>query len=201
MTGSGKELVPVGPRPVGAPKGSGSKYTEEIADEIIERLMLGETLIEIVNTTRDGQYRVKPGPWPSYGLVYDWCEPTCGSFQPSFAERFARARLIQQRYWLEECQVIANTPELGVEEVAEHSSKNGVTIKRTRKDMLGHRALKIDTRLKVIQRMNPQVWSERLQQLGVAPEPGPGEPGGQRAIINGGLPPDGSQVPKDEPDA
>ena len=40
---------------------------------------------------------------------------------------FARAKLEQQRYWLEETVDIANEPEIGFEEIREHSQKNGRT--------------------------------------------------------------------------
>jgi hypothetical protein len=100
-----------------------------------------------------------------------------------FAARFARAKLDQQRVWLEETVDIANTPEPGLEEVQEHSSKNGVSIKRAYKDMLGHRVLKIKTRLDVIARMNPQLWAERLQA------PVPFDPETEPKIqVEGGLP-------------
>ena len=184
MAGSGKELVPV-KRPVGRPRGS-KIYSEEIAEEIIDRLSHGETLISICRETRDGQYRYADGSFPSHVTVYDWADPNHTAYIPAFALRFARAKLDQQRYWLEECHDIAYTPEPGEEEVREISAKNGASIRRTRKDMLHHRVLKIDTNLKLIARMNPALWSERLQQATPSDTDPTKDP--PRLIIEGGLP-------------
>lgn len=187
MTGSGKELVPV--KRVGAPKGSGSKYTEEIADEIIERLSHGQTLISICRTRSDGEPRAK-GEYPDHTTIYDWADPKDRRYRPEFGPRFARAKLDQQRYWIEECHDIADTPLIGVEESHE-TSFTGVKVRRLRKDMLHHRMLQIDTRLKVLARMNPQLWAERLQQA-APPENGDGQ---HKLTIEGGLPEDDHAPP------
>jgi len=53
--------------------------------------------------------------------------------------------------------------------------------------MLHHRVLKIDTRLKVIARINPQLWMERLQQPAPDQTASSGE---MKIVIEGGLPDD-----------
>ena len=165
MAGSGRSLVPVGspPKKAGRPKGSGSMYTEEIADEIIERLVDGETLVWICKYRRDGGLR-EYKTFPNHATVADWADPADKSFLPIFGPRFARARIAQHTNWVESTVDIARNPEPGFEEVIEHSERLGVTIRRARKDMTNHRALKIDTMLKAAARLDPQRWAERLQQ-------------------------------------
>lgn len=172
-----------------------SKCTPEVADEIITRMCHGETLIQICKKERNGRLRVK-GEFPSYHTVQDWADPTYPYCIPHFTARFASARLRQQYYWAEECIDIANEPEAGYEEIVEHSEKNGVTIRRARKDMLHHRALKIDTRLKILSKINPTMWAERLQQL--APADNSAQP---KLVVEGGLPDDAPPpaAPKQEP--
>jgi hypothetical protein len=185
MTGSGKELVPV--KKLGRPKGSGSLYTEEIAEEILERLIDGETLVRICKFDFDGNLRDR-GSFPNHATVYDWADPNDPVYRPDFGIRFARARLAQQRNWIESTIDIARTPEPGIEEVVEHSERLGVSIKRSRKDMLGHRALQIETLHKAAARLNPALWAERLQQAAPpAQDPNASAP---RLIIKGGLPDD-----------
>lgn len=179
-------------RPIGRPKGSGSRFTQEIADEICERIAEGETLVGICRTDREGHPR-EPRSFPAFATVHDWADPGCSCHVPAFVQQFARARLRGQQHLLEECQLIADTPAIGIEEIQEHSAKNGISLRRARKDMLGHRALQIDTRLKLLARMNPQLWNERLQQP--ASKNTENEDGGpDRLIIEGGLP-DNSQPP------
>ena len=190
MTGSGKELVPVSK--IGRPKGSGSLYTEEIAEEILERLIDGETLVRICKFDLDGNPREK-GSFPNHATVYDWADPKEGAYRPDFGPNFARARLAQQRNWIESTVDVARNVEPGIEEVIEHSARLGVSIKRSRKDMLGHRALQIETLHKAAARLNPALWAERLQQAAPpAQDPTDAAP---RLIIKGGLPDD----PEDGP--
>lgn len=196
MAGSGKELVPA--RPVGRPRGS-KIYSEEIADEIIDRLSHGETLISICRQDRAGNYRYADGKFPTHVMVYDWADPNDTAYIPDFSLRFARAKLDQQRYWLEECHDIAYSPELGEEEVREMSDRNGSSIRRTRKDMLHHRVLKIDTNLKLIARMNPALWAERLQQAAPQEQDPTREP--PKLVIEGGLPDDQDGPHSEQPPA
>ncbi len=186
MTGGGKALVPVN-RPMGRPRGT-VVYGADCEDEIIERMEDGHTVTSIARTDIYGVARL-PHTFPTQARIYDWADPSAGSaFRPDFALRFARARLSQHRTWVEEIVDIANTQEIGYEEVAEHSAKNGISIRRARKDMIHHRVLKIETRLKAVQKLDPGRWADRLQQL--SPGTGEGETEPDRVIIEGGLPDD-----------
>jgi hypothetical protein len=175
-------------------------YTEEIADEIIERMCWGHTLVSICRQDVNGNDRIA-GTFPSVRTVYDWGDgqdgPRSSRAAPDFPARFARAKLTQQRVWLEETVDIANTPDVGVEEVREHSEKNGLSLRRAYKDMTAHRAMKIRTRLEVIARMNPQLWAERLQQA--APQEQDPSAAAPRLIVEGGLPDDATIPPAPDP--
>jgi len=177
--------VVVEPRGRGRPKGTYTMYVPEIVDEIIERMSWGETLTSICRERPDGTARVK-GEFPTPWTVSGWANPTDKEFRPEFAPKYAAARLEQQQRWVDDCYDIANTPAPGLEEIRDYSSKNGVSIRRATKDMLGHRVLQIETRLKVLKLINPQLWAEHLQQ----PAPPPDDPAstGNRVIVEGGLP-------------
>lgn len=123
--------------------GAQSTYTEDKAEEICARISNGETLRAIC---RDDHM-------PGWRTVYDWI----GAHE-DFAARIARARELGFDAIAEEALSIADTPVEG-ERVEE--SENG--IKRVREDMLGHRKLQIDTRLKLLAKWCPKRFGEKIQ--------------------------------------
>lgn len=124
------------------PRGRPSLKSKEVEDQIIERLASGEPLAQICRD--EGM--------PRLTTVYDWC-----SRDPSFSERFARARDDGFEAIAVECLTIADNTLIG-EEVEE--SENGMKIKRG--DMLGHRKLQIETRLKLLAKWNPKKYGDRV---------------------------------------
>ena len=172
--------------PMGRPKGSGVNvwYQPDVVEEIIERVSAGETLARVVRVTRDGQARAYRS-FPSYSTIDDWADPKFEGHHPDFVTKFARARLAQQRLWLDEIKDIADEPELTYEQTIQESEKFGRSTKQVRKDNIARSNLRIQTRLDAIARMNPQMWAERLQQVTTRPEDAPG---GARLVIEGGLP-------------
>ena len=126
-------------------------------DELLSRLENGETMTNICRNREDGTPREK-GEWPSQMAFYNWADPKLTEYDASFALSFARARIQQKRVWQDECVDIANSPEPGLEEVLTDSEKFGVSRKAVRKDMLGHRQLKIETRLKIMARIDEDKW-------------------------------------------
>ena len=117
----------------------------------------------------------------------DWADPNDVRYRREFGLRFAAARLRQQQFWMEEAIDIANSPEVGYEEVLEDSARLGVSLKRIRKDMISHRTLKIETRMKIAARLNPKMWVERLQAAERAEHDPNNTP---KLVIEGGLPDD-----------
>ena len=125
------------PKKIGRP----SKYTPELAAEICERLSDGEPLRQIC---RDDHM-------PAWTAIYAWAAK-----DKELSERIAQAREQGYDAIAEDLLAIADTPLYGETET---SSANGLTI--TRQDMLGHRKLQIETRLKLLAKWNPKKYGDR----------------------------------------
>jgi hypothetical protein len=121
-----------------------SKYTDKLADEIVARLSTGETLRSICRDKK----------MPIWTTVYDWMDR-----YPEFSLRIARARELGYDAIAEEALRIADTPILG-ETIKE--SKFGTEV--TRADMLGHRKLQIETRLKLLAKWSPKRYGDTKQE-------------------------------------
>jgi hypothetical protein len=141
--------TPEAPKKMGAPKGSGSKYTEEIAEEICALVADGVNLRRVCRM--DGM--------PSWRTVYNWVVE-----KPDFASRLAHARDIGYDALAEEALEIANTPHLGQKKVFSSGAgedEDSMTV--TEDDMLGHRKLQIETRLKLLAVWNPKKYGNKVQ--------------------------------------
>lgn len=90
---------------------------------------------------------------PHYATIYDWIDDDA-----EYAQRIARARLIGEEVISQECLAIADTPQIGEEE---KTDTDGFT-EYKRGDMLGHRKLQIETRLKLLAKWNPKKWADRV---------------------------------------
>ena len=121
--------------------GRHDKYTLKLADEICLRISNGEPLRKIC---RDAHM-------PGWVTVYNWMEK-----RPAFAERIARARVLGFDAIAEEALDIANTPVVG-----EEIEDDGEKVKVSKKDMLGHRKLQVETRLKLLAKWSPQKYGEK----------------------------------------
>jgi hypothetical protein len=127
------------------PRGRPSTYTQEAADEICERLSKGEPLAQIC---RDEHM-------PAVRTVSKWKEA-----HPEFGADFARARDEGFDAIAADCLEIANTPVEGEETITKDDGR--VEVKRG--DMLGHRKLQIETRLKLLAKWDPRRYGERVHQ-------------------------------------
>jgi hypothetical protein len=125
------------PKKIGRP----SKYTPELAREICERLSDGEPLRQIC---RDDHM-------PAWQKIYEWMAK-----DQNLSGAIAHARDQGYDAIAEDLLDIADTPIMGETET---SSANGLTI--TRQDMLGHRKLRIETRLKLLAKWNPKKYGDR----------------------------------------
>lgn len=124
-------------------RGRPSLYTEERAAEILERLSNGEPLAQICRD--DGM--------PAVSTITLWKQTHEG-----FAEKFARARDDGFDVIAADCLHIADTP---LEGVREETTDDGKT-KRVREDMLGHRKLQVETRLKLLAKWDPRRYGDKL---------------------------------------
>jgi hypothetical protein len=131
--------------------GRPSTFTQEIADEICERLSKGEPLAAIC----------RDEAMPGLTTVYDWQKA-----HEAFSERFAGARVAGFDQIAMDT-LIADTPQMGeivVEKpiMVDGKPLDGVTTKEVRQeDMLGHRKLQVETRLKLLAKWDPKRYGDR----------------------------------------
>ena len=152
------ENAPEAPKKkMGAPKGSGSKYTEELADQICDLVSNGVNLRKVCRM--EGM--------PSWRTIYNWVVE-----HPDFASRLARARELGYDALAEEALEISNTPHLGQKKVytsGAEEEEDSLTV--TEEDMLGHRKLQIETRLKLLAVWDPKRYGNKVQLGGDADNP------------------------------
>jgi hypothetical protein len=122
--------------------GRPSLYTEAIADEILERIGKGNPLAVICREAN----------MPARATVHSWCDTDA-----EFGARFAQARELGFDWIAAECLEIANTP---IDGIRTKTGKDGEEV--TREDMLGHRKLQIETRLKLLAKWCPKRYGDRL---------------------------------------
>jgi hypothetical protein len=132
--------------------GRRSTYTEELAREICERLSVGETLVSICNDAH----------MPARQTVSDWCIADA-----DFAGQFARARDRGFDAIAADCLRIADETEVGIET----TEKDDGSIETKRGDMLGHRKLRIETRLKLLAKWDPKRYGEKVTHASDAENP------------------------------
>lgn len=116
---------------------------QNIADQIVSWISEGKTLREFCR--QEGI--------PVYSTIYDWMDK-----DEEFATRIARARLIGEEVIHQECLAIADQTQMGV---IVTDKADGSTETKTA-DMLEHRKLRIDTRLKLLAKWNPKKYGDKL---------------------------------------
>lgn len=146
--------------------GRPSKYTPEIAQEMCNLLAEGIPLREICR--REG--------FPAWRTVYDWMvrddEAVAAGGGVGLSASIARAREIGYDALAEQCLMIADTPQMGRRTVyssGAEEDEDSMTV--TEEDMLGHRKLQIETRLKLLAKWDPKRFGDRVQLAGDADQP------------------------------
>ena len=129
-------------------KGRPSNYSPEIARIICEQLSEGIPLRQICREN-DG--------FPAWRTVYDWM-----GRDEALSASISRARDIGYDAIAEECLQIADTIEFGHKQVM---TDEGTAT--TVEDMLGHRKLRIETRLKLLAKFHPTKYGDKLGLHGV----------------------------------
>jgi len=130
----------------GAPKGSGSKFTQAYADRICQDVSNGIPLRQVARDLKI-----------EWRTVYNWMEA-----HPPFATAIARARELGQEAILEDTLRLADTPVSG--EIT--TTKPDGSVERKVEDMLGHRKLQIETRLKLLAKWNPKRYGDKIELRG-----------------------------------
>ena len=96
---------------------------------------------------------------PSYGLVYDWLEEDAKTQDKIESSRIARARDLGEEQILQECLDIADNTQIG--EIVTLKADGSQEIKSA--DMIEHRKLRIETRLKLLAKWNPKKYGDKVQ--------------------------------------
>lgn len=133
--------------------GRPSKYTPAILTRIVDGLSEGIPLTVICSEKG----------MPHDNTVRDWINA-----KPEVSVAIARARDRGFDKIALDALRIADSPLIG-EEITE--SEDGMQIKRS--DMLGHRKLQIETRLKLLAKWDPKRYGERMTQEISGPDGGP----------------------------
>lgn len=123
--------------------GRPSTYTDELAEHICERMALGESLQSITDAEH----------MPNRGTIYKWTRRN-----EAFGHMFARARDYQSEALLDDCVHIADNIEL-----TEDEQKQGLDINAK----IQAAKLQIDTRLRVIAKIAPHKYGDRIQHTGM----------------------------------
>jgi hypothetical protein len=130
-------------------RGRPSKYSEEIALNICEQLSEGIPLREICR--QEGM--------PAWRTVYDWMWRN-----EQLSTAIAHARDIGYDKMAEECLWIADNLHIGQKKVYSSGVEEGEdSMTVTEEDMLGHRKLQIETRLKLLAKFNPKRYGDYKQ--------------------------------------
>lgn len=132
--------------------GRPSLYSPELIERICERLSRGEPLAAICRD--EGM--------PAYRTVKDWQDK-----MPDVSAAIAHARESGEDWIAAECLQIADTPCPGVMLVEEPNEAGEiVVVERRTADMIHHRKLQIETRLKLLAKWNPKKWGDKVEHSG-----------------------------------
>ena len=140
----------------GKKTGRPSKYTPEIAQQMCEMLSEGVPLREICRM--EG--------FPAWRTVYDWMyrDDALGEKGVGLSAAIARARDIGYDALAEECLIIADNVKIGKRTTfssGAEEKEDFMTV--VEEDMLGHRKLQIETRLKLLAKWNPKKYGDKVQ--------------------------------------
>lgn len=125
-----------------ASMGRPTKFNQEIADTICDRIANGESLRALCSA--EGM--------PSQSMAYRWLIE-----HPEFREQYARAREAQADKLAEEILQIADTPVIGTKVT---SKEWGDEI--TEADMIEHRKLQVDARKWIASKLAPKKYGDKL---------------------------------------
>lgn len=142
-----KVAAPKKDKPAKKPTGRPSLRTPEVVDAIIERLSAGEFLSAIC----------RDEAMPCRFAVLKWMNADDKLYQ-----QIVHAREVGMDAILEEARQIADTPMMG--ERRKIGGPNGVEV--TFEDMLGHRKLQIETRLRLAEKMFPKKYGQSMKLAG-----------------------------------
>lgn len=127
--------------------GRPSDFTQEIADEICERIADGESLRSICGGEN----------MPNKSTVFRWL-----AANDLFRDQYARAREAQAESLFDEILTIADTPQVG--EKRKVKEDGGIEISTG--DMIEHRRLQVDARKWMAGKLLPKKYGDKTQLTG-----------------------------------
>jgi terminase small subunit-like protein len=130
-----------------------SLNTPELQEELLDWIASGQTLRAFCRQPNK----------PAWRTVYTWLEADA-----DFAARIARARDLGADAIAEEALSIADTPLEGVVTTTDEDGTKTVT-----EDMLGHRKLQVETRLKLLAKWNPKKYGDKIDHTLTGKNGGP----------------------------
>jgi hypothetical protein len=123
---------------------------EKIKGQIIGWLSEGKTLRDFCRQEQ----------MPSYQSIFRWLDE-----DPAFALDYARAREVGFEILAEEALHIADNTRMG-RKVVTNSGGEDDAMTVTEEDMLGHRKLQIDTRMRLLKAWHPKKYGDRTVVAG-----------------------------------
>ncbi len=123
-----------------------SSFTQEVADRICDHISDGKSLRSFCADNN-----------LAYRTIMAWIQANS-----EFAAQYARARDIGYDVIAEEIRDISDTPVLGTEK----TFKGNGDVETKESDMLGHRKLQIETRLKLLACWSPKKYGSRITHSG-----------------------------------
>lgn len=140
----------------GGEAGRPTIYSDELAEQICARIANGESLRSIC---RDPDM-------PERTTVYLWGIRD----RDGFFNRYAQARLMQAQTLFDECIDIADD---GSNDWMEKTLRSGETIEVVNHEHVSRSKLRVDTRLAMIKKLDPQRFGDKIQQEISGPDGGP----------------------------
>lgn len=126
--------------------GRKKKYTEELANRLLDALACGRTLVSICK-----ELDISPD------TVYSWTRR-----YPDFCTDFARARSFGDDILEEEVLEIVDAEHISEEQIIEKSGKK-ITIKKRRFDNVARSRLRMEARLKIVARRKGGLQNRKIE--------------------------------------
>lgn len=125
--------------------GRQSEFTQDLADQICERMANGESLRQVC----------RDAPMPHRRTVFRWIDD-----QPKFAHQYARAREALQEHWADEILDIADE---GSNDFMDRKNDSGETIDRVvDHEHISRSRLRVDTRKWLLSKLAPKKYGEKV---------------------------------------
>lgn len=135
--------------------GRPTDYTEDLAEAICDAIGSTARGLDYLCALNDA--------FPSARTVHRWL-----AANEAFRQIYLQARTRQADLIFDECLTIIDTPLIGIEK----TTKPDGTVETREGDMLGHRKLQVDTRMRMAGKLSPKKYGDKVALVGGDPEAG-----------------------------